>query len=212
MIKLKKGLEKINNIIPKGSNIFYFDYPVYDNVGDMLIWKGTERFFKECNIHVRKRYSYHLVNYKLESGDMLEIPKDTVIVCQGGGNFGDLYPIHQNLRKLLTKNYPDHRIVILPQSIFYEDTENIQKDFELFSEHRDFHLFLRDSKSFVLASKFIDKVYLCSDMAHALYPIRSRGKGKLNTLYLLRKDKEMVESYHNNTDFQRLHEFDWAII
>ncbi|MDI5788788.1 hypothetical protein PO124_11350 [Bacillus licheniformis] len=41
----------------------------------------------------------------------------------GGGNFGDLYPHFQQFRERVVEHYPDNRIVILPQSIYYEHEE-----------------------------------------------------------------------------------------
>ena len=93
MDELKNRLRHILNVIPPHSKIYYIDYPVHGNGGDLLIMKGTEVFFKDHRIHVQARYSV------LDFPDGLAIPKDHIIVLHGGGNFGDLYPAHQKLRE-----------------------------------------------------------------------------------------------------------------
>ncbi|MCM3412439.1 polysaccharide pyruvyl transferase family protein [Metabacillus litoralis] len=208
MKQLKEQLNGINKVIPKGSKVYYFDYPVYSNVGDMLIWKGTEKFLKENNIKVVKRLSYHLVNYLL-GNRKLKIPKDVIILCQGGGNFGDLYNVHQNLRKLLVENLPEHKIVILPQSIYYNDKHIMEKDFTLFSKHKNLHLYVRDQNSYKIATQYLKNVYLSQDMAHALYPVISKREFKYNTLYFFRKDKERTEVDFTQIEIDPAHIFDW---
>ncbi|TDQ37651.1 polysaccharide pyruvyl transferase family protein [Aureibacillus halotolerans] len=192
MTQLKEKLNVVSDVIPENSDIFFFDYPVYKNIGDMLIWQGAERFFKEKNIHVRKRFSYHKVNNKLKYEQKINIPQNVIIVCQGGGNFGDLYGPHQELRNLLIENYPDHKIVILPQTIHYQKEENEIKDFASYAKHKDLHIFVRDNKSFTTAKKYLENVYLSPDMAHALYPInrKANDSNASKTLYLMRRDLE----------------------
>lgn len=46
MDELKKRLESILDVIPSNSKIYYIDYPVHSNCGDLLIMKGTETFLK----------------------------------------------------------------------------------------------------------------------------------------------------------------------
>ncbi|MEH7076805.1 polysaccharide pyruvyl transferase family protein, partial [Neobacillus drentensis] len=211
MMDLKNQLKRINDVIPRGAKVCYFDYPVHNNVGDMLIWKGTEQFFKECKIRVVKRFSHHLIDYLLNKQDkFIEIQKENIIVCHGGGNFGDLYSVHQKTRKLLVEKFINNRIVFLPQSIHYENKQKMQEDFTVFRKHKDLHLYVRDKKSFLIASKYLENVYLCQDMAHALYPINKKKTNKSNCLYFLRKDKERVDSHIINAE--RVNEFDWHLL
>lgn len=174
----------------------------------MLIWKGTEQFLKNSKIRVIKRISYHLVEYLIKKSE-LHIPRDTIILCQGGGNFGDLYMEHQNLRKLLVKNFPEHKIVILPQTIYYNDLKGMVKDFEIFSKHKNLHLYVRDQISYKQVTPYLKNVYLSQDMAHAMYPIIENKKTKYSTLYFFRKDIEKVEVDYNDDQIDYSHMFDW---
>lgn len=188
MQELKGRLAKIAEVVPAHSEIVYFDYPVYLNVGDMLIMAGTERFFKDYNLKVTARYSYN--DYTRFKHKPPRIPEGRILVCQGGGNFGDLYSKHQELRTFLVEHYPNHRIVILPQTIFFRDKARERETFALYRRHRDLHLFVRDEASYQTARQYLDHVYLCPDMAHQLYPLAGTAKPVKSTLYMLRTDRE----------------------
>ena len=186
MDELKQKLSQILKVIPPGSDIYYLDYPVHANGGDLLIMKGTEAFFKEHRIRVRARYSV------FDFPDGLSVPKDHILVLHGGGNFGDLYPAHQKLREKVAADYPGHRIVILPQTIYYKDVREFEKSADILNRHPDMHLFVRDTVSMDMAKdKFRQvNVYLSPDMAHQLWPIRSRTAPGKELLRFLRTDIE----------------------
>ncbi|MFD0671333.1 polysaccharide pyruvyl transferase family protein [Cohnella sp. GCM10027633] len=183
MEHLRMRLSVIGEAVPKGSQIVYLDYPVYENIGDLLIMKGAEAFFKAYGIRVRRRYAY--VNFRPR-----KIPRDWIIVCQGGGNFGDLYPQHHSFRERIAAAYPDNRIVVLPQTIHFKDAEEEERSFRLFSKHPDFHLFVRDERSRQTAARWLSNVVLCPDMAHQLYPIAAGNSPREPLLSLIRADGE----------------------
>ncbi|RUS42659.1 polysaccharide pyruvyl transferase family protein [Cohnella sp. AR92] len=186
MDELKQRLKQILDVIPPGSDVYYLDYPVHGNGGDLLIMKGTEAFFRDYRIRVRARYS------ALDFPDGLSIPRDSILVLHGGGNFGDLYPVHQKLREKVVADYPEHRIVMLPQTIFYKDVREFEKTADILNKHSDVHLFVRDTISLELAKdKFSNcRVYLSPDMAHQLWPIRSKAEPGKELLRFLRTDIE----------------------
>lgn len=190
METLKNKLSEILPIIPSGSKIYYLDYPVHGNIGDLLILKGTERFFMDYTIKVKARYSYH--NFP----DNLSIPTDHIIVCHGGGNFGDLYLPHQRFREKVVQRYPRNRIVILPQTIYFGHKDNEKKARNLFTKHQDLHIFVRDYKSFNRLDGFTNNTYLMPDMAHQLWSITSNSSPRKKNLFLLRRDKEKKSTLH----------------
>jgi len=189
MDALKKRLRLILSVIPPRSSIYYIDYPVYNNGGDLLIMKGTEAFFRDNKIHVQARYSV------LDFPDKLTIPKDQIIVLQGGGNFGDLYPAHQKLREKIVAEYKENRIVLLPQTIFYKEESEYDRTAALFNQHDDVHLFVRDTLTYEKAvEKFhACKVYLSPDMAHQLWPIRPTNSPSKELLCFFRTDIEKTK-------------------
>lgn len=206
MDELKKRLESILEVVPPHSKIYYIDYPVYSNGGDILIMKGAEAFFKSNNIRVSARYSVH------DFHENIRIPDDHIIVLSGGGNFGDLYDAHQNVRESIVKNYPRHRVVILPQTIFYKEESNIQKTAALFNQHKDLHLYVRDESSLQLATTYFQHchVKLLPDMAHQLWPIEVKQTPTREELHFFRTDIEKnAEQTQSKSDGDYL---DWPTL
>ncbi|EHL78623.1 hypothetical protein HMPREF1015_01908 [Bacillus smithii 7_3_47FAA] len=185
LLELKEKLKVIRTLIPENSIVHYLEYPVYENIGDLLIMKGTEQFFIDNNIKIRSRYSFW--NCPSE----LELKKNDVIVFQGGGNFGDIYKEPQALRENIIKKYNKNRIIILPQTIYFQNKDEEKKTFKILSNHPDLYLFVRDLNSFNIAKKYIDNVFLSPDMAHQLWPIHTINKPTKKCLYHLRTDGEI---------------------
>ncbi|WP_141501961.1 polysaccharide pyruvyl transferase family protein [Paenibacillus luteus] len=203
---LKKQLLQILKVIPPGSSIYYIDYPVYNNGGDLLIMKGAEAFFKDNHIRVTARYSV------LDFPDKLSIPKDQVIVLQGGGNFGDLYPVHQKLREKIVMDYPHHRIVLLPQTIFFKSEAEYDRTARIFNGHKDVHLFVRDTLTYGVAAQKFDRccVYLSPDMAHQLWPILPKSAPGKELLCFFRTDIEKTSEQESFESAGRGDYLDWA--
>ncbi|WP_082083791.1 polysaccharide pyruvyl transferase family protein [Paenibacillus beijingensis] len=206
MDELKDRLRQILNVIPSGSKIYYIDYPVHSNGGDLLIMKGTEAFFKAFNIRVQKRYSV------LDFPQHADIPKDHIIVLHGGGNFGDLYPVHQKLREKIIETYPNHRIVMLPQTIFYHDEKELLKTAAVFNKHKDVHLYVRDTLSYKIATDHFStcNVYMSPDMAHQLWPIRTSSNPDKELLCFFRMDIEKTAEQEKLESSNKADYLDWV--
>jgi len=188
MASLKQHLEdRLLTAIKPGSKVYFIDYPVYGNVGDILIAKGTEAFFRTYGIKVLGRAS--MLNYCFPP-----TAPDCTLVLQGGGNFGDLYQTHQALREQVVARFPDRRVVVLPQTIHFQSGDRLDASAGIFRKHPDLHLFVRDERSRAYAERFTDNVVLCPDMATELWPISSREPPEYPTLYLLRSDCEAAAS------------------
>lgn len=165
MVDLKNSLEKIHSIVPKGSSIAYFDYPVHFNIGDLLIYLGTVQFFEESGYNI----VYSCCDKAEDDSNFIDLPPDVIVMMHGGGNFGDLYSKHQKLREKIIQDYPENRVVILPQSIHFSNNEELRKSAEIFKTHTDVHICCRDLFSYDEAFNFSNNVYMLPDMAHCLW-------------------------------------------
>lgn len=216
LIELKQKLHQIEQLILDKNDVLYFDYPLHLNVGDLLIYAGTEQFFKDYHINIRLRRC-------LQDFDVKEakkyINKNTTILCHGGGNFGDIYPLIQKMREDIVQAFPHNRIILLPQTAYFSNPQEMLNSANLFSHHKDLHLFARDISTFELMKKhFSHYCYLSPDMAHQLYgvlPIQSKTQeNNQRTLYFLRKD---IEKSHVESEIQKnlsdlTHVKDWSDI
>jgi len=168
--------------------IVYLDYPVYDNVGDLLIWHGTIQFLKQQKKKVTAYYSTRNISNRMHN----HINRCFTICLQGGGNLGDLWPWFQEFREEIIQAYPNKRIVIFPQSVHFNSQKALEKACTTFKNHPDLHIFLRDKNSYaILEAQGVSNIQLCPDMAHALWGKVVAEPKRINSpLYLLRRDKE----------------------
>ncbi|MGQ0658304.1 MAG: polysaccharide pyruvyl transferase family protein, partial [Chromatiales bacterium] len=182
--------EALEGIVPPQSAVAYLDYPLYRNVGDLMIYLATERWMIESGFQVLGRW--HKDNF-----DYPELQAEVVILLQGGGNFGDLYG-HEHFRERVVRRYPDNRIVFLPQTMHFTQPQLLDAALRVLNGHPDVHLLLRDHRSFERAASIFHHAAcrLVPDMAVFLHPVRealaiANGRvGTARTIYLLRRDGE----------------------
>ncbi|WII83773.1 polysaccharide pyruvyl transferase family protein [Klebsiella pasteurii] len=192
MITLKNKLSEISEFILDKNDVIFLDYPTYHNVGDLLIFEGTLQFFKDHHISVKLFRSAK--DYDYAEVIKLLTPK-TTIICQGGGNFGDIYSTHQNLRELVVSQFPNNRVIVLPQTAYYSDVNKLNESRDIFKKHRDLYLFARDQQTLNIFKQFTSNAFLSPDMAHALYRNIAKSTQKNNdTLFFLRVDCEVNSS------------------
>jgi len=189
--------------LPRGSPVAIVDVPVHRNIGDLFIYAVTDSLLRDLGCSV----VYRAGVWDYRTAAARRIPSDTVIVGLGGGNFGDLYPRYQSLRELVVATFPDHRIVILPQTIHYTLDETRASSTAALRRHPALFIGARDARSLALAREITPHSALLPDLvdalgAHtvsALAPeepsggARTDARGGRGTLYLLRQDRERAD-------------------
>lgn len=178
------------------------DVPDYDNIGDNLIWEGELEFLKE--VPHRKLYEASYLFFQQK-----KIPGHSIILFQGGGNFGDIYTKTQKERLKIISENRDKKIIILPQTIHYQNIENLKKDAEIIRAHPDLIFCVRDRVSFDLVQKHFPNVFpkLLPDMAFCIDPKRFDLPSTAHkTLLMKRNDGELGKIPFINGSFDTL---DW---
>lgn len=167
----------------------YLDLPYHHNIGDTLIWEGTREFLKTVPYKCLYYASKDSFRYR-------KLPKNVIILLHGGGNFGDLYRLHSEFRKKIIKLYPDNKVVILPQTVFYEDMSLLQSDVDFYAAHPNVTICTREQVSFnFLTENFKNQVLLLPDMAFYLDLKKYKVfEDENRVLYLKRTDKELVNA------------------
>lgn len=173
------------------------DYPDYLNLGDHLIWLGSVLYLteiKQTKIAYAasvKQFSHQEIEEKIGQGP---------IFLNGGGNLGDLWGESQPFRENIIARYSDRPIVILPQSIYFKDPQNLQKTAKIFNHHPNLTIFVRDHLSYEIATRNFDncKIILAPDMAFQLVNglnVSAPKKQENSILYLCRDDRELNPSF-----------------
>lgn len=194
---LKRKLGELRTFIPSGDPVLYLDYPMHLNIGDQLINLGTEAWFADHGYTVTNRASH----FDCSDRNLRKVGADSTIVLHGGGNFGDIYPVHQEFREYIVGRFRNNRIVVMPQSVHFKSTDRLRVAAEIFSRHPRLTIAVRDTESFDLLTKhFKNDIRLFPDMAHQLWsrPDMTAGSvgratdGANRTLVLWRQDIEAV--------------------
>ena len=166
----------------------------HENVGDSLIMKGEFDFLSTIKNARCKEYT---TMWSFENRRPT-IPKDDLLIMRGSGSFGDIWPEAPNFWKFVMENYPENPILFMPQTIHFNDEQNLNEMAQLINKHKKVTLCLRDKESFAIAQKhFHCDSYLVPDMAFYMetnLTIDSHINNSSKTLLVKRKDKESKTS------------------
>lgn len=211
MNKIKELRHYISESIAELINNDYLllDLPFHNNLGDILIWRGEEDFLKTIPFKCVERGS------KAWKGNPVDF-KEKVILLHGGGNFGELYIAHQQFRLDIIQKFPENRIIIFPQSVWYEDENNAIHDADICGQHKDLTICARDQYSYDYLKRYFSKnnILLVPDMAFFINDEllnKYRGLESNNiSLFFRRIDKEITESTPSNIEGCDIH--DWPTV
>lgn len=189
ILSLRKDID--DKLIPLiKSDYVLYSLPYYTNIGDTLIWEGTRDFLKSID--------HKCVGVCGWNDYPAQPPKPgTTIIILGGGFFGDVWRAGwQNVLNGL-RGCEEYSVIILPQSIFYEDKELERKDAEYLSKFKNLTICVRDVDSLRRARQtFSNRSILVPDMAFHI-DIQWLRKQMLpldvaSVLYHKRTDKEQI--------------------
>lgn len=181
--------------------IVLFNTPEHDNVGDHLITLAElsflEKYFNEYKIYEVTDIEYLWYHNKIKKC----LNTSDIILITGGGYIGSLwlYNGETNVRNII-KEYPNNRIIILPQTVYFENNDRGNKELQetqkIFRNHNELILCAREENSYNQFISIIgtDKnVHLLPDMA-LLYSEMDiqRNRECHDVVICLREDKEKV--------------------
>lgn len=180
-----------------------FDVPYHFNTGDLLIYEGEINFLSKLKRKCVYRCSRQSCRYP-------KLDRNIVILFHGGGNLGDIYPEHMDFLKRLCDYYPQNKIIVFPQTIYYDNNKNRISDLKSLSKHENLLICVRDQVSLkIIESNPLLRALLLTDMAFyvsdEIIGTHLKGSSIERNLYLCRKDIESKGSEIN------IHKTKWTI-
>lgn len=180
-----------------GKKLLFLLTPEYGNLGDHLIAVAAAKFFRE----------------KLSEYKICEIPLDDItclsekilkrfssdfdfVVITGGGFLGNLYLRVEVFFRMILKAFSSNKIIVLPQTIFFETTEEGKQEQQISAEeykkHKNLSLFIRDgSFEFVKNNMLLSSQNVRNVPDIALFVnYSSLNEKRDGVLFCLRNDKE----------------------
>lgn len=169
------------------------------NIGDQIITEAELLFLKTylTNFEVIELPA-DIINDECFSLNGLIIDSD-IIAISGGGYMGSLWKSYgeENVREIVGL-FPNNTIIILPQSIFYENDAQGDKEYkmsmEIYKQHSRLKICTRELTSYSIAKKLLrndDNVFLIPDMA-LIFDKSDLCDNRMNVGVCLRNDKERV--------------------
>jgi exopolysaccharide biosynthesis predicted pyruvyltransferase EpsI len=162
------------------------DFPSHANVGDSAIWLGEIAWLRQRGW--LPSYTCDTDTYSREC--LAKSIGDGIIFLHGGGNFGDFWTNHQELRERAIQDFPGNRIIQLPQTIYYLDIKSVVSTQRVVDAHKNLILLCRDQVSLDFARQhFVAESHLCPDMAFSLGTL-TRTPAVNDVVWLCRTDEE----------------------
>ena len=162
MEPLHRSLELRRTRYATEKKILLLGTPGHSNIGDAAIAAGeyefVKRYFPEYTLIEIDAYRIDAKYVFLQS----IVGADDLFFLHGGGNLGDLYPAEELIRRRVIADFPNNRIVVLPQTIYFGDSEQSKIELavsrEIYNRHKDLILFTRGKSSLAFAREHFQNV------------------------------------------------------
>ncbi len=183
-----------------------FNSPDYPNLGDHAIALGEKTFFskyfKEYDFIEISCTQYMKENIRIKSA----INKDDIVLITGGGNTGDCYLWIQDMVTHIIQTYKDNRIIIAPQSMYFEGEAFSKSEMAriktIYEQHDRLFIIAREKRTYQLYMKlFCEKVNKIKslDMAFGMDYYQDEKEERNDGLVCLRNDKESQKKLNKET-------------
>ena len=193
-IKLKKMLTRNEK-----KTIFLIGSPLHGNIGDHAISMAERKLLENIKektvIEIPGEYYNLCPNYIKK-----RVKENDIILITGGGFIGSLWLNEENMVRNVIETFNNNRIIIMPQTVYFENSEEGKRELEvsksIYEYHPDLWLFVREKRSFMYCKKNLDKIkniFLVPDIVTYL-DYQSPREKRSGVLFCLRKDKEKVIS------------------
>ncbi|WP_018502058.1 polysaccharide pyruvyl transferase family protein [Parafrankia discariae] len=160
----------VADLLPPGTtDVALLDFPYHRNSGDSAIWLGVRQILRQLGVRVA--YVADTARYRPDR--LREALPEGPVLLLGGGNFGDLWPGHQELRVRVLRDFPDRTVIQLPQSISFRSRTALSEAQRVTAAHPNFTLMVRERRSLLFATENFDvPLVLAPDSALANGPLR----------------------------------------
>lgn len=172
--------------------------PDHRNLGDHAIAVATKMFLAD---HLKDFSVFEITEGEFYSGIKTMIKHSNagdLIVLQGGGNLGNLYPYIEDMRRIVIDWFPKNQIILFPQTFNF--TNNQRGDYEKkitiqkYNRHQSLCLFAREYTSYLIMKQLFREVYCVPDIVLYMNKklIVKKSQKKNLVLCCFRNDKESL--------------------
>lgn len=183
-----------------------FGTPLHGNIGDHAITIAEYKLLEDIGINnlfeIPSFKRQYIIKYLKE-----HISKNAIIMINGGGFMGSQWIGEEEMIRDVVSSFPNNKIVIFPQTIYYKQDENgqaeMKKSLEIYKKHQNLVICTRERISYEFAKKNIPNANIILVPDIVLY-MNNKTKSQYKRdgiLACLRKD---VEKNINVKDEEKL--------
>ena len=179
-------------------NAFVFGAPFHSNAGDQAQTYCIERWIK----YNYPKYSVRIFNTDVLALDDYKklklirkiIKKNDLIFLHSGYHTTDLYMLEEHTQRKVVQLFPDKKIVILPQTIYYKNHIEEKKAINIYNNHPNLLLMCRDDVSYNIAERIFPncKLILFPDIVTTLSGTQTYNSERAGILLCVRNDQEAL--------------------
>lgn len=188
-------LRKINE-----KKIVILSTPLHGNLGDHAIVEAQKFFLQSI---FPDRYIWEVTTSQFDAcAEQLKnyLEPDDIVTLVGGGSMGTNWPWEEKRMQRAVQAFPNHKVVIFPQTIHYEDTpqdlQALEESKRTYNNHRNLTICAREKASFeVMKAAYPEcNILLIPDIVLHINKLEI-SKERAGILLCLREDKESKLTY-----------------
>lgn len=175
--------------------VFLILTPEHGNLGDHAIAKAETELLTQLGVHYIEITGQKLNEMKW--GNQLDVFNGFPILINGGGNLGTLWMDVESLQREIVRKNPKSSILVLPNTVFYEENEwgqeELRKSVRIYNRHKRLTIYARERASYDFMKPIYRDVRLIPDMVLSLKK-DEYGFARKGCLLCLRGDCEKTQT------------------
>ena len=176
--------------------VFLVLTPEHGNLGDHAIALAEINILKNSDINYIEITGRQLNEMRRKKE--LSLMNGFPILINGGGNLGTLWMNVEMIEREIIEQNPKSTIIILPNTIYYEDSDWSKEEFEkskiIYNKHKKLYLYAREKTSFSIMNNAYKNVKLIPDMVFSLNQEKNNKTERHGCLLCLRSDCEKTRN------------------
>ncbi len=185
--------------------VFLLMTPQHENIGDHAIALAQTNFLKRHGIDYVEITGEQLDH--LQSYGILSLMDGKPILMQGGGYLGTLWPQSEVVLREILKAVPRSPVMLLPNTVFYEDTPQghkfLQESVEVYGNHKNLHICAREKTSYEFMRRLYKNVKLIPDMVFSMTGFDRQNQERKGCILSLRHDQERTRTQEQEQELLR---------
>jgi len=169
-IKCVNRKEYRNYFKQNPKSVFLVLTPEHGNLGDHAIAQAEIELLSQLGVNYIEITGKKL--YEMMWANHLSVMNGFPILINGGGNLGTLWMDVEELQRQVIRKNPKSRIVVLPNTIFYEENEwgqeELHKSIQIYNRHKHLTIYARERTSYDYMKPIYRDAHLVPDMVLSL--------------------------------------------